>query len=143
MPRVQRTALLPFPAADVFAIVNDVSRYPEFLPWCSAATVIEESAEEVVAALSLSASGITETFTTRNRLTPCEKIDMELVSGPFRELTGGWTFVRLGDDEGCRVELDLSFQFTGVKSLLGAVFNRAADKMVDAFCARATDVLSR
>lgn len=143
MPRVQRTALLPFPAADVFAIVNDVSRYPEFLPWCSAATVIEENAEEVVAALSLSASGITETFTTRNRLTPCEKIDMELVSGPFRELTGGWTFVRLGDDEGCRVELDLSFQFTGVKSLLGAVFNRAADKMVDAFCARATDVLSR
>lgn len=142
MPRVQRTALLPFPAADVFAIVNDVSRYPEFLPWCSAATVIEESAEEVVAALSLSASGITETFTTRNRLTPCEKIDMELVSGPFQELTGGWTFVRLGDDDGCRVELDLSFQFTGVKSLLGAVFNRAADKMVDAFCARATDVLS-
>ncbi len=96
----------------------------------------------MVAALSLSASGITETFTTRNRLTPCEKIDMELVSGPFQELTGGWTFVRLGDDDGCRVELDLSFQFTGVKSLLGAVFNRAADKMVDAFCARATDVLS-
>lgn len=141
MPRVQRTALLPFPAADVFAIVNDVSRYPEFLPWCSAATVIEESHEEVVAALSLSASGITETFTTRNRLTHCEKIDMELVSGPFRELTGGWTFVRLGADEGCRVELDLSFQFNGVKSLLGVVFNKAADRMVDAFCARATDVL--
>lgn len=141
LSRVQRTALLPFPAADVFAIVNDVPSYPEFLPWCSAATVLEESPEEVVAALSLRASGITETFTTRNRLTPFERIDMILVSGPFRELSGGWTFVRLGDNEGCRVELDLSYQFTGMKALLGAVFSKAADQMVDAFCARANDVL--
>jgi ribosome-associated toxin RatA of RatAB toxin-antitoxin module len=95
----------------------------------------------VVAALSLSASGISETFTTRNRLTPFEKIDMVLVSGPFRELSGGWTFTRLGEDAGCRVELDLNFQFSGVKSLLGGVFNRAADQMVDAFCARANDLL--
>ena len=141
MARVQRSALLPYAAADVFAIVNDVPRYPEFLPWCSDATVLEASAEEVVAALSLSASGITETFTTRNRLTPFERIEMVLVSGPFRELSGGWTFTRLGEDAGCRVELDLSFRMSGMKSLLGAVFNKAADQMVDAFCARANDVL--
>jgi ribosome-associated toxin RatA of RatAB toxin-antitoxin module len=142
LARVQRSALLPYPAADVFAIVNDVPRYPEFLPWCSAATVLEESSEEVVAALSLSASGISETFTTRNRLTPFERIDMVLVSGPFRELSGGWTFTRLGGDAGCRVELDLNFQLSGVKSLLGGVFSRAADQMVDAFCARASELLS-
>lgn len=141
MARVQRSALLPYAAADVFAIVNDVLRYPEFLPWCSDATVLEETAEEVVAALSLSASGITETFTTRNRLTPFEKIEMVLISGPFRELSGGWTFTRLGDDAGCRVELDLNFQMSGMKSLLGVVFNRAADQMVDAFSARANEVL--
>lgn len=141
MARVQRSALLPYPAADVFAIVNDVPRYPEFLPWCSSASVISETAEEVVAALSLSASGVTETFTTRNRLVPFERIDMVLVSGPFRELSGGWTFTRLGGDAGCRVELDLNFQFTGVKALLGGVFNRAADQMVDAFCNRANDLL--
>jgi ribosome-associated toxin RatA of RatAB toxin-antitoxin module len=141
LARVHRSALLPYPAADVFAIVNDVHRYPEFLPWCSAAAVLEETADEVVAALSLSASGISETFTTRNRLTPFEKIDMVLVSGPFRKLSGGWTFTRLGEDAGCRVELELDFQFSGVKSLLGGVFNRAADQMVDAFCARANDLL--
>ena len=141
MARVQRTALLPYSAADVFAIVNDVLRYPEFLPWCSGARVLEESAEEVVAALSLSASGISETFTTRNRLIPFEKIDMILVSGPFKELSGGWTFTRLGEDEGCRVELDLQFQLAGMKSLLGSVFSRAADQMVDAFCARANELL--
>ena len=63
------------------------------------------------------------------------------MSGPFRELSGDWTFVGLGEDEGCRVELDLSFQLSGMKSLLGTVFNKAADQMVDAFCARANELL--
>jgi ribosome-associated toxin RatA of RatAB toxin-antitoxin module len=133
MASVYRTALLPYPAAEVFAIVNDVVSYPQFLPWCSDAVM--------VAALSLRASGITETFTTRNLLKPFERIDMQLVSGPFRELSGGWTFTRLGDDEGCRVELALDFQLAGVRSLLGSVFSRAADQMVDAFCGRADDLL--
>ncbi len=140
MPRVQRSALLPYQAPDVFAIVNDVQRYPEFLPWCANAAVIQASEQEVLAELSLAAGGIRETFTTRNRLIPFEKIDMMLVSGPFRRLSGGWTFTRLGDD-GCRVALDLDFQLAGVRSLLGSVFNRATDQMVDAFCARAHELL--
>jgi ribosome-associated toxin RatA of RatAB toxin-antitoxin module len=138
--RVNRSALLPYPAADVFEIVNDVKRYPEFLPWCSDVEIIEQSSDEVVAALSLSASGLTETFTTRNLLTRFEKIEMVLVSGPFRSLSGGWTFTRLGD-EGCRVELSLDYQFSGVKSLLNSVFSKAADQMVDAFCGRAHQLL--
>ena len=138
---MQRSALLPYRAADVFAIVNDVGRYPEFLPWCASAAVLEASADEVLAELSLSASGIRETLTTRNRLTPFERIEMALVSGPFRELSGGWTFTRLGDDQGCRVTFHLQFQLTGVRTLLGGVFNRAADQMVDAFCSRADQLL--
>ena len=141
MPRVQRSALLPYRAADVFAIVNDVGRYPEFLPWCADASVLEASEAEVVAELSLAASGIRETFTTRNRLTPFERIDMVLISGPFRALTGGWTFHPLGGDAGCRVALDLDFQLAGMRMLLGSVFSRAADQMVDAFCARADELL--
>ena len=141
MPRVHRSALLPYRAADVFAIVNDVGRYPEFLPWCAAASVLEATDREVLAELSLSASGIRETFTTRNQLIPFEKIEMMLVSGPFRRLSGGWTFTRLGEDHGCRVALDLDFQLAGVRSLLGSVFHRAADHMVDAFCARADELL--
>ncbi|HEY5647278.1 MAG TPA: type II toxin-antitoxin system RatA family toxin [Pseudomonadales bacterium] len=141
MPRVQRSALLPYRAADVFAIVNDIGRYPEFLPWCSAAAVLSASEEEVLAELSLSASGIRETFTTRNRLVPFERIEMALVSGPFRRLSGGWTFTRLGNDQGCRVALELDFQLAGMQSLLGGVFNRAADQMVDAFSARAEHLL--
>ena len=139
---IRRSALLPYPAAEVFRIVNDVARYPEFLPWCSAAHIIEQSGTEVVAALSLRVSGVSETFTTRNLLTPFERIDMELVSGPFQELAGGWTFTRLGDDAGCRVELSLEYRLSGVKSLLGALFSRAADQMVDAFCERAESLLA-
>lgn len=141
MPRVQRSALLPYRAADVFAIVNDIGRYPEFLPWCSGAAVLSASEEVVLAELSLSASGIRETFTTRNRLVPFERIEMALVSGPFRKLSGGWTFTRLGNDQGCRVALELDFQLAGMQSLLGGVFNRAADQMVDAFSARAKHLL--
>jgi ribosome-associated toxin RatA of RatAB toxin-antitoxin module len=142
---VHRSALLPYSAADVFQIVNDIPRYPEFLPWCSAADVIEQSPSEIVASLSLRASGVSETFTTRNLLTPFNKIEMELVSGPFRHLAGGWTFTRLGEDDGCRVELNLEYQFTGMKALLGSLFasafTNAADQMVDAFCHRANNQL--
>jgi len=138
---VRRSALLLHPTAAVFEIVNDVARYPEFLPWCSDAAIVEQSSNEMIASLSVSANGMTETLTTRNRLTPFEKIDMSLIAGPFREFSGGWTFTSLGGGEGCRVELALDFQFSGVRSLVGVVFKRAADQMVDAFCARASQVL--
>jgi len=145
MNEIERSALLPFPAAEVFHIVDDVARYPEFLPWCAGAVEQSRSAEEVVAALSLQASGMRETFTTRNRRMPHERIELELVSGPFRELRGAWSFRRLGNDDGCRVQLELSFQFSGARGLLlpsfARVFTGTADRLVDAFCERAYELL--
>ena len=149
--RVNRSALLPYPAESVFAIVNDVSKYPEFLPWCSAVDILQTSEREVVAELSVEARGVQQTFTTRNILTPPEKIELQLVAGPFEELSGFWCFKKLGDDEGCRIELLMNFQLKGMRSLLGAslfgspfarVFTGAADRMVDAFCDRANALLS-
>ena len=148
---INRSALLPYPAASVFDIINDVSKYPEFLPWCSAVEVIESNAREVVARITLQARGLNETFTTRNVLTPHEKIELQLVSGPFKELSGSWVLKNLGDDEGCKIELFLQFQLSGIRSLLGTgiigspfarVFSKAADRMVDAFCERAVAVLN-
>jgi len=145
MPVINRSALLPFPASTVYDIVNDVSRYPDFLPWCAEAQVLEASETEVVAQLALHSKGITERFTTRNLLMPHERIELRLISGPFRELSGVWTFVRLGRDEGCKVNLMLQFEFTGARALLGgafsSVFVRAADRLVDAFCDRARALL--
>lgn len=140
MPLVRRSALLPYPPRAVFEVVSDVPRYPEFLPWCRDARVLEHQEHEVVAELELDASGVQERFTTRNRLYPHERIELELVSGPFRSFTGTWRFTSIGNDAGCRVELDLEFQFSGARSMLGGAFSgifaRAADRMVDAFCAR-------
>lgn len=140
MPVIERSALLPFPAATVFAVVDDVARYPEFLPWCAAADVLEASGDLLVAELALAGRGIRERFTTRNLRVPHERIELELVSGPFRSFAGTWTFTPIGVDAGCRVALALEFEFSGARALFGSAFSgvfvKAADQMVDAFCAR-------
>lgn len=146
MPVINRSALLPYPAPRVYEIVNDVARYPDFLPWCAEADVLEASDTEVVAQLALQTRGFSERFTTRNRLVPHERIELHLVSGPFRSFTGVWTFRRLGSDDGCKVDLLLDFEFSGPRALLGgafsSVFVKAADRMVDAFCERAHRILA-
>lgn len=138
---IHRKALLPLPVGAVFDVVWDVRRYPDFLPWCEAATVLEEHDREVVAELTIQALGLHERFTTRNVMIPYERIELHLVSGPFKTFEGAWHFKRLGDDEGARVELDLRFELSGARALIGGafsgVFTRAADQMVDAFCERA------
>lgn len=144
MPVIHRSALLPLPVSRVFGVVSDVARYPDFLPWCRDATVLEARDDEVVAELSLDARGVRQRFTTRNVLLPYERIELHLVSGPFRTFEGAWHFKRLGDDEGCRVELDLHFELSGARALIGrafsGVFTDAADQMVDAFCRRAAEL---
>jgi ribosome-associated toxin RatA of RatAB toxin-antitoxin module len=145
VPSLAREALLPYPVQAVYEIVNDVVRYPEFLPWCKAVEIVAESAEEVVATLDLSARGIRQSFTTRNVLIPHESIELVLVSGPFSQFHGFWRFTRLGQDEGCKLELRLDFRFSGARSLLhrtfSGAFNHAGDKLVDAFCERARSLL--
>jgi ribosome-associated toxin RatA of RatAB toxin-antitoxin module len=141
VPVIQRSALVPLPAAALFRIVDDVARYPEFLPWCAGAEILESHDDHLVAELALAGRGIRERFTTRNLRFPDERIELQLVDGPFRSFAGTWTFTRLGADEGCKVTLQLEFEFFGPRALLGSAFNslftKAADRMVDAFCARA------
>ena len=141
MRRVQRSALLPYSAADVYAIVNDVERYPEFLKWCQMAQVVEANDEEIVARMTLAARGLKESLVTRNRLTSDRQISLSLVEGPFKHFSGDWTFTPLGD--GCRVHLALEFELaSSILSVLAAPFlHRVADTLVDAFSQRARDVL--
>ncbi|MCZ6617234.1 MAG: type II toxin-antitoxin system RatA family toxin [Gammaproteobacteria bacterium] len=142
---LHRSALLPYPAMSVYDIVNDVERYPEFLPWCSDVAVLEQSEDEIVAQLSLQTHGLSERVTTRNRLMPHRRIELELVAGPFKSFTGSWTFTRLGEDVGCKIELFISFQLAGAQVLFGHLFSnivsRVGDQLVDAFCERARILL--
>ncbi|MCQ4348190.1 type II toxin-antitoxin system RatA family toxin [Pseudomonas stutzeri] len=135
---IQRSALLPYPAQALYELVNDVASYPQFLPWCSAAEVLESGPAHMRATLKVGKAGISQQFTTRNTLVPGESIEMKLEQGPFSALYGLWQFQALGDSA-CKITLDLTFDYSGalVKATLGPLFNQAATTMVDAFCQRA------
>ena len=141
MPRVSRSAHVPFTAPDMFSLVADVERYPRFLPWCRSATVYTRTPAEVVASLEISRGPIRKSFTTRNRMAEPERIDIELVDGPFSSLDGRWSF-RGREAGGCRVELDMRFEMSGrvLARVLAPLFEEIAKTMVDAFCRRARQV---
>ncbi|MFA0569495.1 SRPBCC family protein [Vibrio kagoshimensis] len=141
MPKVTRSALVSFSAEQMFNLVNDVARYPEFLPGCSGSRVIESSDTSMVASVDVSKAGISKTFTTSNHLTQGAMIMMELVDGPFKKLQGGWHFTPL-DDQACKVELKLEFEFSSrmIEMAFGKIFNELTGNMVSAFTQRAKQV---
>src|SRR5690606_9397308 len=85
---VNRSALTPYSPAQMFALVEDIERYPEFLPWVARSKLLKRSASEVVGELEMQRAGVRESFTTRNELNPPHEITLNLVSGPFRSLNG-------------------------------------------------------
>jgi ribosome-associated toxin RatA of RatAB toxin-antitoxin module len=138
---IKRTALVLHPAMDMFRLVQDVPAYPEFLSWCISSKVHEQTAEHQVASLVVKVSGITQTFTTRNRFVPGERLTLSLVDGPFKHLSGEWLFERLSD-QGSKVTLVLSFDFASnvLSSAFRRGFTRIADRLVLEFSKRADDV---
>ena len=138
MATIERSALVPFSAERMFALVNDVRRYPEFVPWCAGAEVLEETDALIEASLRLKRGGVEHRFTTRNTLTPFTAMRLELVDGPFTTFTGDWTFKALGEDA-CKIGLTLTFQYRGrlATAALGALLSSSADTLVEAFCQRA------
>ena len=135
---IQRSALLPYPAQALYDLVNDVAKYPEFLPWCSSAEIIESTEVLMRASLGVAKGGLSQHFVTRNTLVPGQSIEMNLEEGPFKQLHGVWVFNPLGE-QACKISLDMSFDYAGliIKTTLGPLFNQAANTLVDAFCQRA------
>ena len=134
--RTRRVVVVPHTAAEMYALVDDISSYPEFLPWCSGAEETREG-EKVVATLHIRYYGVSTSFTTENRHTIPSRIEMELSSGPLKSLSGGWRF---SDIEGgrCRVEFVLEYHFGGaLGALFGRVFAGVFSRFVDSFIERA------
>jgi ribosome-associated toxin RatA of RatAB toxin-antitoxin module len=125
----------------MYALVGDVDSYAEFLPWCRRSEVVSQEGDVVEASLELEKGALSKSFTTRNTHCENERIDIALVGGPFRALSGGWQFDALGDD-GCRVSLALDFEFESkmVDMLFGSFFEDTCNALVDAFTERAADV---
>ncbi|HSN17231.1 MAG TPA: type II toxin-antitoxin system RatA family toxin [Gammaproteobacteria bacterium] len=138
MRRVHKNALVPYPASEMYQLVNDVARYPEFLPWCRGAEVLEASATDMRARLDLARGSFHKSFTTHNYLTPDSGITMTLENGPFKHLEGRWQFTDLGPD-GSKVLLDMEFQFDSflLDMVAGPVFEEICNSLVDAFIRRA------
>ncbi|MFT6896799.1 MAG: ribosome-associated toxin RatA of RatAB toxin-antitoxin module [Paraglaciecola sp.] len=141
MPNVSRSALVAFSAESMFDLINDVQRYPEFLPGCTQTKVLAQDDTNMQASLLISKAGIKQWFTTQNSLSRGKYIKMNLVDGPFSELTGGWTFTPLSE-HACKIELNLDFTFSSrlVEMAFGRVFNAIAANMVTAFSQRAKEV---
>ena len=137
MPTVERSMLVPYRSSQMYALILDVDRYPEFLPSCSGARVLQRSEEQVCGEVDLNFKGIRHSFSTCNQLTPYERIGITLKDGPFSSLDGAWTFQDLGD--GCKVSLRLDYAFSSrlLALALGPIFNLFANGLVDAFYQRA------
>ncbi len=122
----------------MYALVNDIKSYPEFLPWCTEAKILEDSGHSLVASISVSVGKIKQSFTTENTMQLDSLISMKLVKGPFKELKGLWEF-QDDVDGGCSVSLDMRFEFKNklLKHTLGSTFKKITNSMVDAFVNRA------
>ncbi len=138
MASVAKSVLVRHSAESMFALVADIESYPDFLPWCGGTRILSRDGDAVTAAIDIRFHGIGQSFTTINRQVPFERIDMQLVEGPFSRLEGGWRFTPLGDD-GCKVELALDYDFNNflLGKLVGPVFHQIAASMVDSFVMRA------
>jgi len=141
MPSIQRNALVAYSASQMYDLVNDVEKYPDFLPGCVRSEVLESTEQHMLASLVLSKAGVKQTLTTSNTLIKDQKIDMDLSDGPFKSLTGGWQFTALSDDA-CKIELNLNFVFSSklMEIAFGKIFNSLANNMVNAFSERAKQV---
>jgi ribosome-associated toxin RatA of RatAB toxin-antitoxin module len=138
MREVKRSALVSQPPARVFTLINDIERYPEFLPWCTHARVLSRTPAEIVATLGVRQGALTGEFTTRNTLVPDSRVQMHLVSGPFRALEGDWRLTPI-EAHGCRVEFAVRFEFRSRLSglLFEPLFAQTIGSLVDAFVQRA------
>lgn len=141
MAVIEKSALVPYSAAQMFALVSDVESYSLFLPWCKASEVITQDETGMQASVTLFKAGIEKTFVTRNIHQQDKQIEMQLVKGPFKQLEGFWRFHQLGD-LGSKITLDLEFSFSSVMmdKLMGTIFTQIANSLVDSFQQRAVEV---
>ena len=141
MRKVSRSALVPYSAAQMFELIKDVESYPEFLPWCNDAEVHIRGDDFIEASLELHRGRISKRFRTRNVFRRDEYLGIELVGGPFRHMSGAWSFHQLGA-AGSKVVLELDFEFESKATdvIFGRFFEHTCNTLVDSFTKRAAKI---
>jgi len=140
MTQIDRSALVDYCAQDMYALAEDIESYPQFLPWCDGAEYASREAGRTVATLHINFHGFKSQFTTENMHRPGRRIDMKLVSGPFRSLQGSWSFTELGKDAS-KIEFKLRYEFKSplLEAAVGRVFRGIVETFVEAFVRRADE----
>lgn len=140
MPKHAEKRTLPYSPDELYALVADVARYPEFLPWCVGARILKRTEDELWADLMIGFKMFRETFTSRVKLLP-GVIEVEYVKGPLKHLQNHWAF--LPEPNGhCTIDFSVDFEFKNqlFEKLVGALFTEAVHRMVLAFEKRAQEV---
>ncbi|TDJ26863.1 MAG: type II toxin-antitoxin system RatA family toxin [Gammaproteobacteria bacterium] len=134
---------MPYSTHIMYTIVNDVAKYPEFLPWCSESRILSQNDTSMKASILMKKGRLNHWFSTQNMLEADSKIEMSLIDGPFKRLDGVWKFIAL-DQQASKIILDLNFEFSSgfVSTLAAPVFTQIANTLVASFCTRAHEVNS-
>ena len=149
MKQVKKSVLLWYSPHEIYQLVTDVEKYPEFLPWCERGEIVSRDADGLTVRLHLAYSGLRHAFTTKNVHVADESVRMALVDGPFSLLDGLWRFVPLAapgapssESSACKIEFEMRYAFANVvlEAAISPVFDRIADTFVDSFVRRAEQV---
>jgi ribosome-associated toxin RatA of RatAB toxin-antitoxin module/CRP-like cAMP-binding protein len=140
---VRRSLLMPYPAESMFDLIEQAEHYPQFIPWCTDAVILERTEELVAARISMRVAGLTLSLQTRNPKRRPEWLALRMVQGPLRRFEGEWHLTPL-NAQACRIEFTLTYEFADriIERVAGPVFARMADTMVDAYVARAERILT-
>ncbi len=143
MPTHTEQRVLPYTPEQLFALVADIERYPEFLPWCVAARIRERSTDFISADLVIGFKLFRERFTSNVKLDPPGRIDVTYAEGPFRYLNNHWIFERVPG--GCRIDFFVDFEFKSrlLQKAIELLFGEAVRRMVAAFEARARQLYGK
>jgi ribosome-associated toxin RatA of RatAB toxin-antitoxin module len=140
MREMHRSALVPYSAEQMFDLIEQVERYPEFLPWCTRTQLIERSDDIVAAMVEVGFRELNVRVTTRNEKRRPEWMAIRMQDGSFRHFVGEWKLLPLGT-LGCRIDFSLRYELAlHTEKLAGPLIDRAANQMVDAFVRRAETV---
>lgn len=141
MAQVKKTVIINHSAGEMFLLVDDVLKYPEFLPWCGGVDLLHQDDHTTIATLHIAYHGLHQKFTTENAKVFPSSMIIQLKDGPFKHLDGTWQFIAL-NDEACKIEFSLNYEFENqfFEKIIAPVFSHIANTFVDGFVSRADKI---
>ncbi len=137
MPKHSEKRLSPHPPELLFALVTDVERYPEFLPWVRAVRILERGENHFIAEMVICFKGLTESFTSEVACSPTHAITIKLIKGPFHHLLSHWHFRKKENATAIEFDIDFKFRSKFLEKIIGGLFSKAVNTLVSAFETRA------